>query len=105
MKPNISIFIAVCCLFGIAHIWAMGQRAVVDNNPYRTISKEEVEMLLSDVGKSNPEALRRLAADPELKRRQIDDLKEMLAFASEAQRQGLAADPTNKQELETSVPR
>ncbi|MEO6656325.1 MAG: peptidylprolyl isomerase [Pyrinomonadaceae bacterium] len=68
---------------------------------FNSISKSEIEMLLADVAKTNPTILKRLAEDPELKKQQIENLKQLLAFASQAQRDGLAADPTNKQELDS----
>ena len=67
---------------------------------FNSISREEIEMLLADVSKSNPMILKKLAEDPEMKKQQIDNLKQLLAFASQAQKDGLAADPTNKQELD-----
>lgn len=71
-----------------------------NNESFNQISRHEVEMLLGDVAKTNPMILKKLAEDPEMKKQQIDNLKQLLAFASQAQRDGLAADPTNKQELD-----
>ena len=45
-----------------------GQHSTVSFN---SISKEEVEMLLADVAKTNPMALKRFAEDPELKKQQL----------------------------------
>ena len=67
---------------------------------FNSISRPEIEMLLADVAKSNPAILKKLAEDPEMKKQQIENLKQLLAFASQAQKDGLAADPTNKQELQ-----
>ena len=67
---------------------------------FNSISREEVEMLLADVAKVNPMVLKRFAEDPEMKKQQLENLKQLLAFASEAKKQGLADEPTNKQELE-----
>jgi parvulin-like peptidyl-prolyl isomerase len=67
---------------------------------YNSISKGEIETLLADVAKNNPMALKRLAEDPEMKKQQLDSLKQLLAFASEAQREGLTNEPNNKNELE-----
>jgi len=67
---------------------------------FNSISREEVEMLLADVAKINPMVLKRFAEDPEMKKQQLDNLKQLLAFASEAQKEGLANDPSNRQELE-----
>ena len=67
---------------------------------FNQITKHEVEMLLADVAKSNPMVLKRLKEDPEMKKQQIENLKQLLAFASQAQREGVTADPTNRQELD-----
>lgn len=63
------------------------------------ISKHEVEMLLADVAKINPAAVKRLADNPELKKQQLDSLKQLLSLASAAKRSGLANLPVNHQEL------
>ena len=70
------------------------------NESFNVITRDEIESLLADVAQSNPMLLKRLAEDPELKKQQIDNLKQLMAFASQAQREGLADDPTNRQELE-----
>lgn len=49
---------------------------------YNVITRAEMESLLSDVAQSNPMLLKRLAEDPDLKKQQIDSLKQLLAFAS-----------------------
>ena len=67
---------------------------------FNSISREEIEMLLADVSKTNPMILKKLAEDPEMKKQQIENLKQLLAFASQAQRDGLAAEPSNRQELD-----
>lgn len=67
---------------------------------FNSIKKEEIEMLLAEVAKSNPAILKRLKDDPEMKKTQLDSLKQLLAFASEAQREGIGTDPIGKQELE-----
>ena len=67
---------------------------------FNTISKQEVEMLLSDVAKTNPMVLKRFKDDPEMKKQQLDNLKELLAFASQAQKEGLANESPYKEELE-----
>lgn len=67
---------------------------------FNSISKEEVEMLLADVAKQNPMVLKRFAEDPKLKKQQLDNLKQLLALASQAQKEGLTNEPINRQELE-----
>ena len=66
---------------------------------FNKITKAEVEMLLADVAKVNPMVLKRFAEDPEMKKQQLENLKQLLAFASQAQREGLTNDPNNRQEL------
>jgi parvulin-like peptidyl-prolyl isomerase len=67
---------------------------------FNSISKEEIETLLADVAKTDPVALKRLSEDPEMKKQQLESLKQLLAFASEAQRTGMASEKPHKQELE-----
>lgn len=67
---------------------------------FNSIKKEEIEMLLAEVAKNNPAILKRLKDDPEMKKNQLESLKQLLAFASEAQRQGIGTDATGKQEME-----
>lgn len=67
---------------------------------FNSISKEEIELLLVDVQKTNPMALKRLAEDPENKKKQLEGLKQMMAFASQAKKEGLADETSNKQELD-----
>ncbi len=67
---------------------------------FNSITKEEVELLVADVAKQNPMALKRLAEDPEMRKQQLENLKQLFAFASEAQREGVANEPQNRQELE-----
>lgn len=66
---------------------------------FSSISKEEVELLLQDVAKVNPMVLKRFADDPEMKKQQLENLKQLLAFASQSQREGLTNEPNNRQEL------
>ena len=98
MKRTVSILIGLCCLTAIGAAPVVGQSKAVD---FSSISKTEVEMLLADLAKTNPQLIKRLADDPVIKQQQIENLRQLLAFASQAQREGLASDPTNKQELES----
>lgn len=67
---------------------------------FNVITKPEIELLLGDVAKQNPMALKQFKEDPELKKKQLDNMKELLAFASQAQKEGLANESPNKDELE-----
>ena len=63
---------------------------------YSRITKEEMELLLKD---TNSIMLKRLAEDAELKKLQIKNLKELLAVACQAVKEGFADDDNTKQEL------
>lgn len=67
---------------------------------FNSITKEEIELLLSDLAKQNPMVLKRFEQDPEMKKQQLENLKQLLAFASQAQKDGIANEPDKKQELE-----
>ena len=63
-------------------------------------NNHEIELLLADVAEKNPMGVKRLAEDPDLKKKQLDSLKQIMAFAVQAQKEGYTSDPTNHQELE-----
>ncbi len=89
----------------VAVILAIGAGLVVwkskvgghSENTFNRITKEEMEVLLKD---ANPMLLKRLKEDPELKKQQVDNLKQLLALASQAQKEGLTREPGIRQELE-----
>lgn len=66
---------------------------------FNNISKHEIEILLADVAAKNPLALKRFAEDPDLKKKQLESLKQLMAFAVQAQHDGYASEPANAQEL------
>lgn len=108
MKRSISIF-KVCCVLAFGAVTISSQTNVTGKDragsntavsSFSSINKEEIEMLMADLAKTNPAILKRLSEDPEMKRQQINNLKQLLAFASQAQKDGLADDPVNLQELE-----
>lgn len=61
------------------------------------MSKEEMELLLKD---ANPMMLDRLAKDPELKKQQLDSIRQLLALASEAMKDPEIYDANTKKALE-----
>lgn len=61
------------------------------------LTKEDMQILLKD---ANPMALKQLAENPELKQKQVESIKEFLAVASQARKEGLTNDPEVKKELE-----
>ena len=81
-------------------VWKKGHAGSSTSDALNVITRQEIESLLADVAKTNPAAMKRFAEDPEMKKNQLDSFRQLLAFASEAQRTGLADQPTNKQELD-----
>lgn len=64
------------------------------------VTREEIENLLKDIAATNPKVIKALAADPALRKGQIENIKQLFAFASQAQKDGIADDQINHQELE-----
>lgn len=81
-------------------VWKKKVGGQSSGESFNQITRPEIEALLADVAKSNPMVLKRLAQDPEMKKQQIENLRQLLAFASEAQREGLTQEPTHRQELQ-----
>ncbi|MEP6703644.1 MAG: peptidylprolyl isomerase [Acidobacteriota bacterium] len=65
------------------------------------LTSQELGLLLDDIGVSNPMALKRLQGDPEARQKQLDSLRSLLAFATEAQNEGLGDRPPYDTELES----
>lgn len=74
----------------------VGHSASSDNG----ITKEEIELLLADLAKDNPAFLKQFGEKPEMKKEQLENLRELFALASGARAEGYANEPENKQELE-----
>jgi hypothetical protein len=108
MKHKVSNLFSMFCLAAIAVVSAGGQvnvsgqvkDAAKTDAPFNSITRAEIEMLIANAAESKPSILKALAEDPEMKRQQIEQLKQLLALASQAQKEGMAADPTNRQELD-----
>ena len=64
---------------------------------FNKMTKEEMELLLKD---SNPMMLKKLAEDPETRKQQIRSIKELLALASEAQKDPAVNDANTQKALE-----
>ena len=99
LTKGLILLLAILGIGGGLVVWKnkVGGHSEVSFN---SISKEEIETLLADVAKTDPVALKRLAEDQEMKKQQLDSLKQLLAFASEANRTGVTSEKPHKQELE-----
>ncbi len=88
--------------------YARGQSAVA-NVPNRTtqifectkrIDAADWKLLLDQMKATNPDAVKRLRADPEFKKSQIENIRQLLAFACQAIKDGVLNDLVNRGELE-----
>lgn len=96
-------FLSVCVFYSIqtttqAQV-SNGEKkhSTSQTNCVTTISKEEMKTLLKTL---TPQALKTLTEDPELKRGYVDNVKELLATACQAVKEGFAENNFIKQELE-----
>jgi hypothetical protein len=76
--------VLLLCILGIGAglvIWKNKQGG--HGGEFSSLTRSEMEVLLKD---ANPMLLKRLADNPEMKKQQLDNLKQLLALASEAQK-------------------
>jgi parvulin-like peptidyl-prolyl isomerase len=104
-KVAVAIFLVSMLLTGIfaADYFGSQKAAAI----YRTdelqkdlfggLSKEEIELLLEDV---NPLMLKRLKEDPEMRKQQIKSIRQLLAIANQAIKDGLVGDENTSKALE-----
>ncbi|HVE56533.1 MAG TPA: peptidylprolyl isomerase [Pyrinomonadaceae bacterium] len=64
---------------------------------FNKMTKEEMELLLKD---ANPMMLKRLADDPEIKKQQLESIKQLLAIASEAKKNPEIYDANTQKAME-----
>ena len=93
---NKTLTISFLFLLGYSLVF-IPTKTVAQNGCFSGISKTEMELLLKD---ANPLMLKRLAEDAEMKKAQIRNLKELLATACQAVKEGFAEQYNAKQELE-----
>lgn len=68
-----------------------------DSESLTKLSKEDMELIFKD---APPQALKRLADDPELRKQQIESIKKFLAVAEQARKEGFADQPETKKDLD-----
>ncbi len=98
MSNTAKFLLIVVVLLGIGGglvLWksrVLGKEAAEQNS----ITKTDMETLLKD---ANPMVLKRLADDPELKTKQLENIKQLMSLASQARREGIANEPEVAAEL------
>ena len=68
--------------------------------PFSQITQQELTVLLSDLAELGPQLLDTLREDAALRSAQLDNLRQLLAFASEAMNTGIGDYPENRSELD-----
>ncbi|MEP7075946.1 MAG: peptidylprolyl isomerase [Acidobacteriota bacterium] len=101
LTKGLILVVAILLIGAGLVVWKKKAGGEHGTQSFNSISRQEIETLIGDIAKKNPMAIKRLAQNPEMKTKQLDSLKQLLAFASEAQKEGLADDPSNKQELKS----
>lgn len=77
--------------------WQMGKKSFASHQIPNKITKEEMELLIKDF---NPMQKKQLEETPEQKKELVDNIKELLAIANQAQKDGMTNDPSIQQELQ-----
>jgi hypothetical protein len=90
----IIVIVVIAILAGGLLFWK--SKVAAQNAPMTKISREDMEFLLKD---ANPQALKSLE-DPEVKKKQIENLRQMLALANAAKKAGLTDDEKIQGELD-----
>lgn len=90
--------IAIVLLVGVGLVFWKAKFGAHASEGLTKLTKEDMELIFKD---APPQALKRLAEDPELKNKQIQSIKEFLAIAEQARKEGFADKPENKEVLET----
>lgn len=79
-------------------IRAGGGHGSASSAPITKLTNDDLALLLKD---ENPMALKQLSENPEMKKKVVENLKQTLAMASQARKEGLANTPEVKEELES----
>jgi len=69
------------------------------NESLTRVTKEDMALILKD---ANPMQLKQLATSPEAKAKIAENIRQLLAVASQARKEGLAEDPNIRHELEST---
>ena len=92
-----TVVIAVILAIGAGLLFWKSKVGANGDSALTSISKEQMGILLKD---ADPMQLKSLAESPDGKKKIAENLRQLLAVASAARKEGLANDPNIKQELE-----
>jgi parvulin-like peptidyl-prolyl isomerase len=85
LGKSVILLVVILAIGGGLVVWKQkyGSHGSHGEVSFNKMTKEEMELLLKD---ANPMMLKRLAEDPEMKKQQLDSIKQLLAIASEAKK-------------------
>jgi parvulin-like peptidyl-prolyl isomerase len=92
------IVLAVIFALGGGLVFWKAKTGGHSNADFSKITEQEMQVLLKD---ANPMLLKRLAEEPELKKQQVEQLKQLLAVASQAKKEGMTEEKNIRVELES----
>ena len=93
--PKLLILVGILVLVGAGLVF--WKNKVGAHGSTQAITKKDMEMILVDM---NPMMLRQLSQNPEAKKELADNVRELFAIASQAEKEGLAGDANVKRELD-----
>ncbi len=96
--PKALAVIALLLLLGIGLVVWKAKFAPHHDEALNHVTKEDMQILLKD---ANPMQLKAIGDSPEQKKKIADSLRQLLAVASQAKKDGIADDPNVKNELES----
>jgi len=98
-KTVLALLIASVAVGGLGFAFmSFGRNSFNSYSVPTKLGKEEMEILLKDF---SPIQLKQISEDPEQKKMLVDNIKELLAIASQAQKEGVLKDPGVQSELES----
>ena len=93
--PKLLILLGVFVVIGAGLV--LWKNKVGGHGSNEPITKQDMELILQDM---NPMMLRQLTQNPEAKKELANNVRELFAIASQAEKEGLASDANVKRELD-----
>ncbi len=99
LGKSLILLVVILAIGGGLVAWKQmyGSHGTHGDVSFNKMTKEEMELLLKD---ANPMMLKRLAEDPEMKKQQLESIKQLLAIASEAKKDPAIYDANTKKAME-----
>lgn len=93
------LVIAVILAIGVGLVFWKVKVGGHGGDSLNRVTKEDMALILKD---ANPMQLKQLADSPDAKKKIAENIKQLLAVASQARKEGMADDPNVKHELEST---